>query len=607
MIHYEVNADKPASHLFNIRMTIPKGDENGQQVSMPTWIPGSYLIRDFARHIVSIEAFAKDQETLTPLFIEKINSNTWQCEKTAKPIVLNYTVYAWDPSVRGAHLDEHHGFFNSCCLLLSASHYEDKPCKLLVNPPKCQGADTWRVATTLTRTDGPSWGFGSFSAKNYDELIDHPFEMGQFETVEFKVKDIPHTIVLSGKHDGDLTRLKEDVQKICLAHCELFGEIPFERYLFLLTVLKEGYGGLEHRSSTALLAPREFLPIKGDKTTSRNYITLLALFSHEYFHAWNVKRIKPESFVPYDLNHKSYTKQLWAFEGITSYYDELALLRAKVITLEQYLDLLAQTLTRVLRTQGRFRQTLVDASFDAWIKYYQPNENSSNSQVSYYLKGSLAALAFDLAIRNQSNHQKSLDDLMRTLWSNFGENIVGVPEGKIEELLIEIGGEKLKKLIFNALYTTQDLPLESLLAAIGLKLTLRTAQSNDDMGGKKLSQNNNNGFKQGIFEFTLNKVQGRLMVASVVENGAAMNAGISSQDEIIALNGLRVDGDAFDKIAKRLQVGQNVRVTYFRQDTLKETTVNLKAAPLDTAEISMMENLSEPQKKNLTAWLQVEF
>ncbi len=602
MIHYEVIAQKPASHLFNIRMTLPKALVP-HQVSMPIWIPGSYLVRDFARHIVTIEAFALTADKKTKIAIQKINSNTWVCEKTNEAVVIEYTVYAWDTSVRGAHLDENHAFFNFCCLCLQ--YDKEMPCEVTINPPNCAGADLWRVATTLTPVDAKPWGYGRYGAANYDELIDHPVEIGNFDVVEFDVGQVPHAIVISGKHDGDLQRLAKDVEKICLVHSELFGnERPFSRYLFLLNIVKEGYGGLEHRSSTALLASREMMPLLNDTSTSRQYINLLALFSHEYFHAWNIKKIKPESFMPYNLSEKGYTHQLWAFEGITSYYDELALLRAKVITFNQYLDLLAQSLTKVLRNPGSFVQTLADSSFDAWIKFYQPNENTANSQVSYYLKGSLAAIAFDLTLRASTQNKKSLDGVMQTLWQEYGKPSIGVPEGKIEELIIQEGTEDIALLVKDAIYTTKVLPMDKLLAPFGLSVTLRQQQGADDMGGKRAFSEST--FKAGIFQFTLTKFQSRLIVSTLIENGAAMQAGLSATDEIVAINGLRVDAESFDKIGKRLSVGQKVKVHYFRQDSLKETTVTLVAPPFDTAEITKMENMSETQKTNLKQWLNLE-
>lgn len=604
MIIYDVKADNPKAHLFNITMVIPHPDPMGQKISLPNWIPGSYLIRDFARLVITIEAFASN-EILTKIAIDKIDSNTWQCEKITSPLTLQYTVYAWDTSVRGSHLDEYHAFFNPCNLLLQAIGQDQEKCKVNLFAPNCSGAKEWRVATTMTKEDGPKWSYGSYSANNYDELIDNPVEMGHFDAVTFTAGNVEHTVVVSGKHDGDLSRLANDLAKICQVHIQLFdNEPPFENYLFLLNVMKDGYGGLEHRSCTALLAQRDALPVAGDTNVNRNYINLLALFSHEYFHAWNVKRIKPACFSPYNLNQKSYTKQLWAFEGITSYYDELALVRSKVMTREQYFDLLAQTITKHLRTFGRKKQTLIESSFDAWTKFYQPNENSPNSTVSYYLKGSLVALAFDLMLRAKTDNQSSLDNLMQTLWREYGMKNIGLPEGKIEQLLGTLGQGKLDELIQKALYTTDELPFEELFRPFGLKFTLREAINSDDLGGKKqLPSTPMTSFKQGLFGWTLTKNQSRMTVSQVTEEGPAMIAGVAAQDELVAINGLRIDSDSYDKITKRLKAGQEVIVHIFRSDILKEKRVTLKAPALDTVEITVREDITQEQKRNLDLWL----
>lgn len=606
MIHYRVSAKQPSTHIFNIRMLIAKPNPLGQKLSLPNWIPGSYLIRDFARHIIQIEAFTGEEKSLSPIAIRKKDSNTWLCDKTNSPLILEYTVYAWDNSVRGSHLDENHAFFNPCSLLLMAEGQENTTHQVKILPPAIEEAKTWQVATTLTRDDAKPWGFGGYIADSYDEMIDHPVEMGHFDKVKFTAGGVPHTIVVSGKHDGDLQRLAEDVRRICQNQIELFGNRPpFDEYLFLLTVQREGYGGLEHRSSSALICQRDALPVLNDSSMKPTYITLLGLFSHEYFHAWNIKRIKPECFIPYRLDQKCYTKQLWAFEGITSYYDELALVRSKVISVEQYLDILAQSLTKVLRAPGRKKQSITESSFDAWIKYYQPNENSTNAVVSYYLKGTFVGLLLDMALRQFSENKYSLDDVMRFLWREYGEKGIGVPEDRIEQIIKEMGGEEIFPVIFDALYTTKELPLESFLEYFGLHLKLRGAVVNDDLGGKKsfLPLNEATAFQQGVFGISIQKVQGRIMVTQVSDDSAAQIAGISAQDEIIAINEMRVDSESFDKIAKRLRIGQKVKVHLFRQDLLKEKMVTLKAPPLDTAEISIKQNLTETQKRNLELWL----
>lgn len=602
MIEYEVLASQPYRHQFTVRLTISHPNPEGQKLSLPTWIPGSYFIRDFARHIIAIQAYSGEGGAMVPLV--KHNSHLWQAAKVTGPLLIVYTVYAFDTSVRGAYLDDEQAFINPCSLLLMVHDKESEPCVVNLVPPAIKGSDNWRVATTLTPLDAKPLGFGRFLAANYDELIDKPIQMGNFDLIEFQAQGIAHAVAITGRHNGNMQRLKKDLQKVCEEHLQLFGQpYPFTRYLFLLNLRKDGYGGLEHRDSTALLIQREYLP-GSEASVSPFYLVLLALFSHEYFHAWNIKRIKPQGFMPYVLNDKSYTRQLWAFEGITSYYDELALVRSKVITLEQYLDVLAQGITKLMRNPGRFKQTLLDSSFDAWIKFYQPNENSVNSQVSYYVKGAIIALAIDLSLRINTNGRHSLDEVMQILWRDFGQTNQGVPEDKIEALIVELGGQDLQKLLKQALYTTQDIALESLLAPFGLTLSYRQALGSDDVGGKKTSTSPLPTW--GYLGVNVSKNQGKVVVSQVLDDSPAAVEGLSAQDEIIAIDGVKVDSDAYEKILKQCKPGQKVIIHIFRQEQLKLFVVTLQPLPLDTVEITLNPEITPQQKGLLQAWLKTD-
>lgn len=602
MIEYDVMGSQPLSHQFTVRMTVPSPDAHGQKVSLPTWIPGSYFIRDFARHVTAIKAFSGKDFTKA-VSIEKLNSHVWQAEPVTGPLLLEYTVYAYDTSVRGAYLDDEQAFINPCSLLLMVHGQENNPCKVKLSPPDVLSASNWRVATTLTPLDAKPLGFGWYQAASYDELIDKPIQMGNFELIEFSAKGIPHTVAITGVHNGDLNRLTLDLQKICEEHLNLFGApYPFSRYLFLLNLRKDSYGGLEHRDSTALQISKEYLPEPGESTVTPFYTILLGLFSHEYFHAWNIKRIKPQNFMPYVLSDKSFTKQLWAFEGFTSYFDELALVRSKVINLQQYLDLLAQTLTKLLKNPGRLSQTVLDSSFDAWIKFYQPNENSVNSQVSYYVKGSIIALAIDLCLRATSN--SSLDEIMQSLWRDYGQKDIGVPEDKIVALIGKVGGEKVQTLLNQALTTTEDIDLVPLLAYFGLTLNLRQAQGADDIGGKReISLTPIKGAYLGI---TINKTQGKISISQVLHGSSGAKAGLTVLDEIIAIDNMKVDAESYDKFLKKAQPGQQVKITVFRQDKLKVLDATLGSIPVDTAQITVNSTLTDKQKTLLNAWLNVD-
>ena len=357
-VRYSIAQLSPEAHLYEVRCTVADPDPEGQQFALPAWIPGSYLVRDFARHIVSIGASGGRR----PVALEKIDKHSWRAAPVAGPLTVRAEVYACDLSVRGAHLDATHGFFNGSCVFLRPLGREDRRCEIEILPPKGARYRSWRVATTMRRNGARPWGFGGYAAAAYDELIDHPVECGEFSIARFRARGVAHEVAITGRHRADLPRLARDLKRVCEQHMDFWGgPAPFERYLFLVTAVGEGYGGLEHRSSTALLCARDDLPVPGMKAATESYRGLLGLASHEYFHAWNVKRIKPAAFVPYDLARENYTRLLWLFEGFTSYYDDLALVRSGLITRAQYMEILGRSITSHLRTPGRRRQTLADS------------------------------------------------------------------------------------------------------------------------------------------------------------------------------------------------------------------------------------------------------
>jgi predicted metalloprotease with PDZ domain len=438
------------------------------------------MIRDFARHIVEISAWAgKKQLSLT-----KEDKHTWMVEPFKGAIQVRYQVYAWDLSVRAAHVDQTHAFFNGSSVFLSVEGQENQAHVLDVVKPTGALYKKWRVATSLLELTATRYDFGRYIAKNYDDLIDHPIEMGEFKKLSFKAHGIKHDIIITGKVINlDEARLCSDLKKICETQIEFFDPIqkkaPMDRYVFLMMVVGEGYGGLEHRSSTALLCSRTDFPVLGSDKMSDAYCTLLGLCSHEYFHAWNVKRIKPAVFAPYQLFSETYTSLLWLFEGGTSYYDDLMLLRSGVIDEARYFSLLAKTINSVLSTPGRFKQSVGQASFDAWNKYYKQDENSPNVTISYYTKGALVNLALDLTIRIQTNGKKSLDDVMRALWEKYGKNFYiqshrkqgqGVTEEMVRTLFDKVTGLSLSLFFKQYVDDVVELPLCDLLNQAGFKL-----------------------------------------------------------------------------------------------------------------------------------------
>ncbi|MGB8855666.1 MAG: PDZ domain-containing protein [Burkholderiales bacterium] len=597
-VHYVIVPKNPEAHLFAVTCTIARPAARGQVLSLPAWIPGSYLIREFARHVVTLKASCQGKAVK----VIKLDKHTWQCAPCKGALTLTYEVYAWDLSVRGGHLDTTHGFFNGTSVFLMAHGFEHQVHTVEIEPPAGKQYKPWRVATAMARDGAKEFGFGAYKAESYDELIDHPVEMGDFDLVSFRAGGVAHHIAVTGVHDADLDRLARDVKKICEYQIDFFhdGEKPpMSRYIFMVTAVGEGYGGLEHRASTALICSRDDLPQKNQQEISEQYRNLLGLVSHEYFHTWNVKRIMPAAFQPYDLTRENYTSLLWMFEGFTSYYDDLVLVRCGLISPQVYLQLIGETITRVLRTHGRFKQSLAESSFDAWTKFYRPDENSLNAGVSYYAKGSLVGLSLDLLIRYETRNRKSLDDVMRTLWDDFGAKGIGVPEDGFEKLVQKVTGMNLKAFFENAVRGTGDLPLEKWLAEFGVDYELRAADSDGDKGGKPVSKDPRVRVSLGA------KISGsnEARLQQVYEGGAAQKAGLSADDSIIAVDGLRVQAKSLEKVLGRKAPGDTVVMLAFRRDELMAFDVTLQAAPKDTCTLNLEEKPAGQSAKWRDAWL----
>ncbi|RJG02266.1 M61 family metallopeptidase [Noviherbaspirillum sedimenti] len=576
-IHYTIATKDLAAHLFEITLTVAAPDVDGQVFSLPAWIPGSYMIREFSRNIVHVRAEA--QGKAIPL--QKLDKHSWQAAPCAGPLTLHYDVYAWDLSVRAAHLDQTHGFFNGTSVFLRVLGQEHAPHVVDIRRPEEEACRNWRVATSLHELKARRYGFGTYVAANYDELIDHPVEMGNFALATFKAHGVPHDIVITGRVPNlDMPRLAADLKKVCEAQIAMFEpksrHAPMARYVFMTLAVGDGYGGLEHRASTALICSRADLPVLGKKEMSDGYRTYLGLCSHEYFHTWNVKRIKPAAFAPYDLRVESYTSLLWLFEGFTSYYDDLTLVRAGLIDEQDYFKLLAKTVNGVLRGGGRSKQTVAESSFDAWVKYYRQDENAPNAIVSYYTKGSLIGLALDLTIRGQSKGKKSLDDVMRILWQRYGRDFYGdgpeagrgITEAEVEALFDEATGLSLKRVLRSFVHGTDDLPLAKLLAPFGVILADDRKEAKPALGVRTTKDGND------------------CKLANVYEGGVAHRAGLSAGDLLVALDGLRVNAGNLDKLLARLRIGDTVTIHAFRRDELFSVEATLAADDAPQASLS---------------------
>jgi predicted metalloprotease with PDZ domain len=567
-IHYSILPKDPAAHLFEIALTVASPASEGQIFSLPAWIPGSYMIREFSRNVVQIRGESAGRK----IAVKKLDKHTWQAAKCEGPLILHYEVYAWDLSVRAAHLDQTHGFFNGTSVFLRAVGHEDSPHVVDIRRPDGDACKTWRVATSLSELKAKRYGFGTYIAGDYDELIDHPVEMGNFALASFEATGVPHDIVITGQVPNlDLTRLTTDLKKICEAQIALFEprtrRAPMQRYVFMTLAVGDGYGGLEHRASTALICSRSDLPVKGQQEMSDGYRTFLGLCSHEYFHTWNVKRIKPAAFAPYDLQSENYTSLLWLFEGFTSYYDDLMLVRSGVIDPDAYLKLVSKTINGVLRGSGRQKQSVAESSFDAWVKYYRQDENAPNAIVSYYTKGSLVAMALDLTIRAGTNGKKSLDDVMRALWQRYGRDFYsngpsgghGVADDEIEKLFDSISGLKLKPFFDRYIRGTADLPLDKLLPTFGFLLDDNRKDAKPALGVRTTRDGND------------------CKLANVYEGEPAHRAGLSAGDILVAINGLRVTATNLETLLARYRVGDRITLHAFRRDELMSFMATLRA------------------------------
>ncbi|TXI17349.1 MAG: M61 family peptidase, partial [Ottowia sp.] len=467
-------------HRYAVCLTIARPAAM-QRVSLPAWIPGSYLIREFARHLLPLHA----TQGGTARACRQIDKSTWDIDcDPRRPLVLRYEAYAFDASVRTAWLDGERGFFNGTSLLLRVHGQEQVTHELCVHAPP-QRRD-WQLATAMTPVQVDARGFGRWRADDYDELVDHPVTLGAFWSGSFKAGGVPHRLVVTGAPPAfDGARLLRDTQKICETAIRLWhgAKAPPQRhYLFMLNAVDDGYGGLEHRASTALICGRRDLP-RHDAPASAaqvgdGYLTLLGLISHEYFHTWNVKRLRPAEFTRYDYQQENYTRLLWFFEGFTSYYDDLLLRRAGLIDDAAYLKLLTKTVNQVQQAPGRHVQSVAQASFDAWVRYYRPDENTPNSTISYYTKGALVALCLDLTLRREG--RATLDDVMRAVW----QRCRGGPmtEADFADTLADIGGRRFDAEIAAWVHGTDELPLRELLQAQGVQVLEEPSQLAQTLG-----------------------------------------------------------------------------------------------------------------------------
>jgi predicted metalloprotease with PDZ domain len=587
MITYRIELDDLHAHLYRVTLTIP-APAAAQRFSLPVWIPGSYLVREFARHLSGLEA----RQGRRRVVLTQIDKASWQADCAGQsPLVVTCRVYAFDTSVRAAFLDAHRGFFNGTSLCLRVDGRDAEPHRLeLGTLPR-----GWQVATSLRPAGdaGSSTAHRLFEAADYDELVDHPVEIGPFWRGTFEAHGVPHELVVAGALPNvDTDRLLADTQRICETEIAFWHgvdatarDVPFDRYVFLLNCVDDGYGGLEHRASTALIASRRDLPMRrvnalaAADPPSDGYATLLGLISHEYFHTWNVKRLRPREFARYDYTCENYTELLWFFEGFTSYYDDLLLLRAGLIDEPRYLKAVSKTLAQVLSAPGRRVQSVAQASFDAWIKYYRSDENTPNATISYYAKGSLLALALDLSLRAGTSRRKaSLDDVMRALWARSAGGPIDEADivAELRRAAGDIAADALADQFHAWVHGTDELPLADLLRAVGVQWQAQPATLAQQLAIR-------------VSESALTGIK----VSHVLRGGAGERAGLSPGDEVLALDAWRLR--RLDDAQRLLAVGRKASLLVSRDQRLLTLSLEVPAPADVPGSVSLLADAKAPR------------
>jgi predicted metalloprotease with PDZ domain len=610
MITYRIDIADRHAHLYRVTLSVDEPAAE-QRLSLPVWVPGSYLVREFSRHLSSLAA----TQGAAPVALRQLDKASWLARcRGGETLRVSYLVYAFDTSVRAAFLDADRGFINgtSLCLRVEGRESEAHRLELTGIPPG------WQVATALAPLHVDAAGVGSYRAADYDELVDSPLELGRFWRGRFEAGGVPHEFVVAGAWpDFDGERLLADARRICEAQMALWhgdvatpstsappeapavagaspaaarmdavavpgGRPPFDRYVFMLNAVEDGHGGLEHRASTALIAPRRNLPQRGSNGATDGYADLLGLVSHEYFHAWNVKRLRPAEFTRYDYARENYTELLWFFEGFTSYYDDLMVLRSGAVDAARYLTLLAKAASSVHAAPGRRVQSVAAASFDAWVKFYRPDENTPNATISYYAKGSLVALALDLSLR--STGQATLDDVLRELWRTSRGGPIG--EADIAAALERVGGRSFAAELAAWVHGTDELPLPQLLQGIGVTWRHQPASLAQRLGLR-------------VNESALTGIK----VSHVLRGGAAERAGLAAGDELLAVAGWRLR--RLDDALRLLQPDAEASLLVARDQRIVSLALSLPDEDAEAGAVAL-ELAQQPDQRALAlreAWL----
>jgi predicted metalloprotease with PDZ domain len=565
-VTYQVAMPEPTSHLFEVTLQVQGWRSPVLDLRMPVWTPGSYLIREYSRLVQEFQAI--------DLKSQKISKNHWRIETDKiSEITVKYRIFANDLTVRTNHLDQTHGYFNGAALFFLIPNFEKHPLTLKIVPPY----PDWRVTTALKPVTGEP---NTFHVPDFDTLVDSPVEVGIHELYEFAVEGKPHRLAIWGRGNAQPSKIIADTTKIVETESALFGGLPYDNYLFLLHLSAGGYGGLEHKNSCTLNYMRLGLRDK-DK-----YNRFLQLVAHEFFHLWNIKRIRPKALETFDYEAENYTTSLWFAEGTTSYYDMMIPLRAGIYDSKTFLELLSKEISRYLGIPGRKIQPLSESSFDAWIKLYRRDNNSDNSQISYYLKGELVSLLLDLRIRLQTDNRRSLDDVLRLMWQHFGKDEIGYTEEALKTVIESVAGTDLSDFYARYIDGLEELPFNDYLEPFGLYLRGVTEEEDVPYLGMRVQSE-----------------RGKEMIQFVEMGSPSQIAGIWADDELLAIDGLRVTGEQLTARLKDYRSSDIIQVTVFHLDELRTVSVTLAAPQPARHEVIWVENPSNRQQQNFSEWV----
>ncbi|UYZ64217.1 M61 family metallopeptidase [Hymenobacter weizhouensis] len=568
-LRYTLAMPQPQTHYFEVEMALTDFGKPYTDVKMPVWAPGSYLVREFAKNVEGFEAAAGS----SPLRTEKVAKNTWRVyHPKAKNFTVRYKVYAFELSVRTSFVDAAHGYVNGTSVFMYPDGGQQLPSTLEVKP-----APGWAQVSTSLK---PAGGTFTFRSSNYDELADSPIEIGNQQVLTFTANGTPHTVAMFGNPKFDEARLLQSMQRVCEEAHRVVGRNPLDRYVFIVHNIERGTGGLEHLFSTTLSVSRTAY------STEAGWKGFLGLVAHEYFHLWNVKRIRPVALGPFDYDQENYTRMLWVSEGGTEYFANLIVQRAGLLTPDEYLGDLSNVLSRVENTPGNKVQSAAESSFDAWIKYYRPNENSPNTGISYYDKGELIGAVLDLLVIQETKGQKHLDDVMRLLYDQYYAKLGrGFTDAEYQDAVAKVAGRRFDDFFRRHVYGTETLPYETALGYAGLKLTA-TPATEPALGA------------------SISGAGGRQTVTSVLRNGSAWQGGLNVGDEILSVDGLRVTDDV-NRLLTGRPVGSQVKLLVSRDGQIKELNFPLLASTAQRYRIERQANPTAEQQAVLNKWLPV--